>query len=126
VRAARHLGAALFLALLTADGALGIESPSGIDPRLRLAWDVRQTRGGRPEIDGYIYNDYMRAASDVRLLVETLDENGRVIGCAYGFVLGVVPPFNRAPFDVPLRTAGASYRIRVTAYDWRDGVGGGG
>jgi hypothetical protein len=113
--------AALLLVLLAADGALAISSPSGIDSRLRFEWDVRQGRSGRPGIVGYLYNDYMRAATDVRLLVETLDASGRVIDRAYGFVVGGVPAFNRTPFDVPLKTAGASYRITVTSYDWRDG-----
>jgi hypothetical protein len=57
----------------------------------------------------------------VRLLVETLDESGRVVGSAYGYVFGVVPSFNRTAFDVPLKTTGASYRITVTSFDWKDG-----
>jgi hypothetical protein len=79
-----------------------------IDARLRLDWEVSQTRGGRPEIQGYVINDYIRAAINVRLLVETLDGNGQAIGRAYGFVVDGVPALSRAPFVVPLKTAGAS------------------
>jgi len=103
-----------------------IESPSGIDLRLRLEWELARTRSGQPEIRGYIYNSYMRAANNVRLLVETLDESGQVVESTYGWVFGIVPVFSRAPFDVPLKRAGASYRISVTSFDWRDGGGGGG
>ena len=116
--------AALCLVLITTDGARAISSPSGIDPRLRFEYEVGRTRQGKPEIQGYIYNDYARPANNVRMIVETLDENGQVIGRAYGYVFGIVPAFNRTPFNVPLQTAGASYRLTVTLFEWRD-LGGG-
>jgi len=121
MRPARAILAAWLLVLTGAGGALAISSPSGIDSRLRFEWNVAQTRGGRPEIQGYIYNSYMRAANNVRLLVETLDDTGQVIDRTYGFVFGIVPVFGRTPFNVPLKMAGASYRITVTSFDWRDG-----
>jgi hypothetical protein len=113
------LGAALLI-LAGTHGALATISPSGIDTRLRLDWES-QTRGRCPEIQGYVINDYMRAAINVRLLVETLDGNGQAIGRAYGFVFDAVPALSRAPFVVPLKTAGASYRISVTDFAWKDG-----
>ena len=111
----------VLLILAGTHGARATISPSGIDTRLRLDWGIGQARGGRPEIQGYVVNDYMRAAINVRLLVETLDGNGRAIGRAYGFVVGGVPALSRAPFVVPLKTAGASYRISVTDFSWKDG-----
>ena len=116
-----RLVAALALLLVAADGAHAVSAPSGIDPRLRLEWDLGRMRNGRPEIQGYVYNDYMRSANNVRLLVETLDDQGRVTGSAYGYVFGVVPSFNRTPFNVPIKTEGPSYRVTVTQFDWRDG-----
>ena len=100
--------------------AVGVTTPSGIDPRLRLEWEAGQGRGGRPVITGYIYNDYGRAAVNVRLLAETLDGSGHVVDRAIGFVPGHVPVFNRNYFSVPLKTAGAGYRITVTSFEWRD------
>jgi hypothetical protein len=105
-------------------GALAVSSPSGIDPRLRLEWEAGQTGKGRPVISGYLYNDYGRAAINVQLLVETLDAAGQVVDRTQGFVVGGVPVFNRTYFDVPLKAAGAGYRITVTAFEWRDGGGG--
>ncbi len=67
------------------------------------------------------YNDYGRAANDVRFLVETLDASGQVIERTVGFVPGSVPVFGRSYFDVPFKTPGASYRITVTAFEWRGG-----
>jgi hypothetical protein len=116
----RALGA-LALMLCAAGAAGAVSAPSGIDPRLRLEWDVGRTRSGRPGIQGYVYNDYMRSANNVRLLVETLDDQERVIARACGYVFGVVPSFNRTAFDVPNVTEGASYRVTVTSFDWRDG-----
>ncbi len=102
--------------------AAAVTTPSGIDPRLRLEWDASQTRGGRPMVAGYIYNDYGRPANNVRLLVETLDGSGRVIDRAFGFVRGIVPVFNRSYWVVPVKTPGASYRVTVTSFEWRDGA----
>jgi len=99
--------------------AAAVTSPSGIDSRLRLDWEIGQTRSGQPLISGYIYNDYGRAANNVRFLVETLDPSGRIIDRTLGFVPGSVPVFGRRYFDVPLKRPGASYRITVTAFEWR-------
>lgn len=113
------LGAVL-LVLAGTHGALATISPSGIDSRLRLDWEVGQTRGG-PEIQGYVLNDNMQPAMNVQLLVETLDSNGQTIDRTYSFVFSSVPALSRAPFVVPLKVAGASYRISITAFTWKDG-----
>ncbi len=114
--------------------ALGIGSPArpaaalsaaaSVDARIRLDWQVGSGRGGRPVIQGYVFNDFGRAASDVHLLVETLDASGAVIGRTIGFVRGVVQYNDRLYFEVPIKTPGASYRVSVTALDWKCGGGG--
>jgi hypothetical protein len=101
--------------------ALG--ATSTVDPRIRLDWQVGAARGGRPVIQGYVYNDYGRPASDVRLLVETLDPSGAVIARHVGFIRGVVQLNDRAYFELPIRAPGASYRVSVTALDWKGGGG---
>ena len=116
--------ALLVLALVLGTGgapATAVMAPSGIDPRLRLDWEAGQTRGGRPVVTGYVYNDYSRAASYVRILVESLDASGQVIDRAQGFVTGIVPVLSRSYFIVPLKTAGASYRVTVSTFEWREG-----
>ncbi|HEY6415428.1 MAG TPA: hypothetical protein VIX41_04295, partial [Acidimicrobiales bacterium] len=70
--------------------AAAVSAPSGIDPRIRLDWDAGTRRGGKPVIQGYVYNDYGRPATDVHLLVETLDASGAVTARTIGFVQGVV------------------------------------
>lgn len=106
--------------------ALAVSAPSGIDSRLRLDWDAGTGRGGKPVIQGYLYNDYGRPAVDVHLLVETLDASGAVTARTIGFVVGAVQFKNRAYFEVPLQATGASYRVTVTSFDWKGGGGGGG
>ena len=120
------LGAVLLILVGThgTHGALATISPSGIDARLRLDWEVGQTRSGRPEIQGYVINDYMQPAMSVRLLVETFDSNGQATDRAYGFVVGAVPALSRGPFIVALKTGGASYRISITDFTWKDGGSG--
>lgn len=106
--------------------AAALDATSSIDPRIRLDWEVGAGHGGRPVIQGYVYNDYLRAASDVRLLVETLDASGTMIARDLGFVRGVVAFGGRNYFEIPLKTPGASYRVRVTGLDWKDSGGGSG
>jgi hypothetical protein len=106
--------------------AAAVSAPSGIDPRIRLDWEAGTRRGGKPVIQGYIYNDYGRPASDVHLLVETLDASGAVSARTIGFVQGTVQFNDRIYFEVPLKVAGASYRVTVTSFDWKGGGGGGG
>lgn len=103
--------------------AQALGAASTVDPRIRLDWLVGAARGGRPVIQGHVYNDYGRPASDVRLLVETLDPSGAVIARHVGFIRGVVQLNDRAYFELPIRAPGASYRVSVTALDWKGGGG---
>jgi hypothetical protein len=123
----------LAIAAILALGPLGmpapapaVSAPSGIDARIRLDWEAGTRRGGKPVIQGYVYNDYGRPATDVHLLVETLDASGAVIGRTIGFVQGAVQFNDRVYFEVPLKATGASYRVTVTSFDWKGGGGGGG
>jgi hypothetical protein len=116
----------LALAGLPTGPAGALPATSSVDSRLRLDWEVGSRHGGRPVIQGYVYNDYLRAAAEVRLQVETLDASGTVTSRQLGFVPGIIPLRDRAYFEVPVKTAGASYRVSITAFDWKDCGGGGG
>jgi hypothetical protein len=103
-----------------------LPATSSVDSRLRLDGEVGTRHGGRPVIQGYIYNDYLRAAAEVQLLVEAVDASGAVVSRDVGFVRGAVLFKDRAYFEVPIKTAGASYRVSITAFDWKDCGGGSG
>ena len=118
---------------IVALGSAGPVTPAGaldasgsVDARLRLDWQVGTSRGGKPVIAGYVYNDYVRSAGDVRLLVEVVDTSGGTVARDVGFVPGVVPLRDRMYFEVPVRHPGATYRVSIVAYEWRDCGGGGG
>ena len=66
-----------------------LSATSTVDARIRLDWEAG-TRHGRQVIQGYVYNDYLRATSNVQLLVETLDGSGVVSARIVGFERGVV------------------------------------
>ncbi len=92
-----------------------------LDRYFRLEWEVAKGRHGRPAVTGYIYNDRGITAGDVRLLIEELDTSGRAVGHTIGYVNGDVPPRGRAFFEIPVPTAGATYRVTVHSFDWRGG-----
>ena len=92
-----------------------------LDRFFRLEWEVAKGRQGRPAVIGYIYNDRGLRADNVRLLVEELDASGRAVGSTIGYVNGDLPARGRAFFEVPVPTAGATYRVTVHSFDWRDG-----
>jgi hypothetical protein len=116
------MGVLVLASVLSTPSATGLSATSSVDARLRLDWEVG-TRHGRPVIQGYVYDDYLRPAVNVQLLVEALDASGAVIARNIGFVRGVVPFNDRTYFEVPLKTLGASYRVSITGFDWKD-VGG--
>jgi len=123
----RALIATLVVALVVGTAsAAPVLSPSGIDPRLTIEWESGKDRCGRPAVWGYVHNAYDRAAFEIRVLVETLDAAGQPVARQAGFVVGVVGVRSRGYFEVRLNTTGPSYRVTVTAFDWRDGGGGGG
>ena len=122
-RGSAFLSALLVVHLLAPAWAAPVRTPSGIDPRLVLEWEAGEGRRGRPVVSGYVYNNYDRAAYEVRVLVETLGADGQPVDRAIGFVVGIVPVRGRSYFEVPIKTTGPGYRVTVTSFDWRDGGG---
>ena len=90
----------------------------------RVEWSQHDTRRG-VAIGGYVYNNAGMPAARVSLLVEGLDEAGRLVNTTVGYVVGTVPGFSRTPFDVRVPGA-ASYRVNVLSFEWLKGGGGGG
>src|SRR2546429_7837759 len=55
----------------------------------------------------------------MRLLVESLDANGKTIDTTSGSVADV-PPGSRVYFEVPVKQKAPRYRVTITGWDWRD------
>jgi hypothetical protein len=72
----------------------------------------------RPVVSGYVYNmNPGTPAERMQLSIESLDASGNVIGKSSIWVLGNVPPGNRAYFSASA-VPGASYRVQVLSFDW--------
>ncbi len=106
------LTAAVFLILLA--GVVHAQMSAG---RFRIDAQMSQSKKGAPVYSGYIYNDGGGGVANVRLLVETLDAAGAVIGQAQGVAHGSMLGRDRLYFEVPLEATGASYRVRVLSWD---------
>jgi hypothetical protein len=86
--------------------------------RFRIDAQAVQSKKGTPVYSGYIYNnDGGGGVANIRLLVETLDAEGKVIGQAQGAALGSMLGRDRLYFEVPLEATGANYRVRVLSWD---------
>jgi hypothetical protein len=54
----------------------------------------------------------------MQLTIESLDASGNVVGKSSTWVLGNVPPGNRAYFSAAAPVPAASYRVQVLSFDW--------
>ena len=90
---------------------------------LRLEWTVGKGRRGRPEINGYVLNDYGRSATGVQLLIEHLDAADKATGRTIGYVAGSVPGYGRAYFAIPIPPGAANHRVSILSFDWETGAG---
>src|SRR5262249_20709214 len=73
----------------------------------------------RPVVSGYVYNlNPGTPAERMQLSIESLDASGNVVGQSSTWVLGNVPPGNRAYFTAAAAVPAASYRVQVLSFDW--------
>jgi hypothetical protein len=88
-----------------------------LDRYFRFEYQVTPS-ATRPVVSGYVYNmNPGTPAERMQLSVESLDASGNVIGKSSTWVLGNVPPGNRAYFSASA-VPGASYRVQVLSFDW--------
>jgi hypothetical protein len=111
---------ALGLVLLMA--APGVAPARELQPLMRgweqhfsVTWDTIQ-RHGRLEVEGYVNNRSPYRVGNVRVLVDSLDDVGRIVDQRVSWVLGELGGDSRIYFDVPV-TPAAHYRVRVFSYD---------
>jgi hypothetical protein len=82
-----------------------------------VGWEPHLVGGREAAVKGYVENHSQLQVGDVHLRVETLDEDGTVIGEAFGWVVGDVPAGGRGYFVVRVAVPGATYRVTVESYD---------
>jgi hypothetical protein len=115
VRLALMLAAAV--AIAAGSAAAANYAQETLDRYFRLEYEVAQS-STRPVVSGYVYNlNPGTPAERMRLSIEALDGSGNVVATSSTWVLGNVPPGNRAYFSSPVAPA-ASYRVHVQSFDW--------
>jgi hypothetical protein len=86
-----------------------------------LEWAGGERRG-RPNVNGYVVNNYRVRAANMRLVIESLDATGKPVDTTSGYVADV-PPGGRVYFEVPVKQKAARYRVTITGWDWREAAG---
>lgn len=108
---------AVGLALLgRIDSATAQALPTQVADSLRVEWRRTTSLGGRPVIEGYVYNDSPFRIGGVRLRVEILDSSNQVVGETFGWVYGNISSRGRWPFSLPPPATGASFRLTVESF----------
>jgi hypothetical protein len=127
IRSLMAIGAALLAcsAWTGADPAHAASSTQvGNAGTITLNWEAVQGKSGRPVIVGSVVTYGGKAGyCNTRLLVETLDTQGRVVAKNVGFVAGYVGGYDNVYFEEPVRAPGPDYRVSITSWD-RCGGGG--
>jgi hypothetical protein len=90
----------------------------GWEQHFSVTWDATQ-RQGRSVVEGYVINRSPYRMGRVRLLIDSLDEGGRVVDQRVRWVPGDLGGDSRLYFDVAV-TPAARYRVRVFSYDRLD------
>ena len=87
----------------------------GWEQHFSVTWDPLQRRG-RLEVEGYVNNRSPYRVGNLRILVDSLDDAGRIVDQRVSWVLGELGGDSRLYFRVPV-TPAAHYRVRVFSYD---------
>jgi len=88
-------------------------------------FDITWQQGKRhdtPILSGRVEDKYGEAATRVQLLVDGLDDKGKVITQKVTWLGDDIPASNSTYFEVPVEAA-PSYRVSVFAYDWIEADG---
>jgi hypothetical protein len=92
----------------------------GWEHYFKLEWALGERRG-HPIIWGYLLNDWGMAAARVRILVDALDGEGRLVAQQVAWVgPRVITPGTRVYFETPVPAPADAYRVSVFSYDWID------
>jgi hypothetical protein len=118
MRGARLALVVAIVALIGAGSAAAANyAQETLDRYFRIEFQVAPN-ATRPVVSGYVYNmNPGTPAERMQLSIESLDASGNVVGKSSTWVLGNVPPGNRAYFSAAAVPA-ASYRVQVLSFDW--------
>jgi hypothetical protein len=92
---------------------------AGNEHYFNVEWSVVPEGYDTRRISGYVYSKYGEFATDVRLLGQSLDDSGGLVGQRIVWVTGGVPGFGKAYFEIPNLPAAESYRVTVWTYTFQ-------
>ena len=111
------LAVAMVALFASSNAAAATYAQESLDRYFRFEYDVTPS-DTRPVVSGYVYNMSPGVPVErMQVSVDSLDGAGNVVGTTSSWVLGGVPPGNRAYFSVRAVPA-ASYRVQVLFFDW--------
>ena len=92
------------------------------DKDLRLTWNSERMGPSRVLILGGIQNLSRQPASRVVLKAEGLDESGKIVSRARGYVSGDVPAHGSSNFEIRIVPSGSErqYRVTVESFEFVD------
>jgi hypothetical protein len=92
------------------------QSPAG----LSVTFTTEKAGGSRVLVFGEVRNQNTAPAQRIVVLAEGLDQDGRVVSRARGYVLGLVPSRGSAPFEVRILAAGSEkrYRVQIESFEF--------
>ena len=93
------------------------QSPSG----LTLTFTTERAGGTRLLVLGDVRNTSNTPAQRITLLAEGLDQDGRVVSRARGYVSGSIPSHGSTSFEIRLLTSGSErrYRVQVESFEFQ-------
>lgn len=111
------------LAMVMVLGLVGGARAQGLAPLVvggesyfTVEWNAVE-RKGQPHVEGYVRNESGFGMMRVQVLVDALDAGGRIVGQRIEWVPGGLTPGSRAYFITRAPAAGATYRVRIFAFD---------
>jgi len=117
VIARRILLAGLLFALLPVPlPSAGAQGQAEIDRYFRVEYGPQAFSRRGPSLEGYVYSTHNFRVGGMRLRIQVLDDQGRVVKEGFGFVPGDIPSGGRAYFTLPVPEKGSDYRISVASY----------
>lgn len=105
---------ALFLALVVVSPGAGQWYTPQSDRDLRLTWVVETLGLSQVRVLGNVQNLSSLPLNQAALRAEGLDQAGRVVSRAWGYVSRPIPPGDSSPFEVRLILTGTERQYRVT------------
>jgi hypothetical protein len=110
------IGVVLFLASPAVGQARELHPlMAGWEQHFTVTWEAVQLRG-RPTVAGYVDNRSPYRVGNVRVLIDSLDDAGRLADQRVSWVLGELGAGSRLYFEAPVAPA-ARYRVSVFSYD---------